>query len=84
MPEVSATSFARNLSHILDDVEHHGATYTVVRHGRPVARLEGAKRPSLREWAAAIERRGADPDFARDVAAAREGLSQGVRDPWTD
>jgi prevent-host-death family protein len=85
MAQISATHLARHMSDILDGVEHRGESYTVVRHGRPVARLEGARRPSLREWAEAVERRAPiDQAFERDVREAASLLSAELRDPWRD
>lgn len=40
MTEISATDAARHFADILDGVEHRGASYTIVRHGRAVAHLE--------------------------------------------
>jgi prevent-host-death family protein len=40
MADVSATEAARSFSKLLDDVEHDGRSFTIVRHGRPVAHLE--------------------------------------------
>ena len=72
MPQISATSLARNLSEILDGVEHRGESYTVVRHGRPVAKLEAAPRMTLRDWAEALERQEpASEEFERHVMEAQ-------------
>jgi prevent-host-death family protein len=83
MAQISATHLARHMSEILDGVEHRGESYTVVRHGRPVAKLEAAARPSLRALAEAIEREPLlDDDFERDVRDGLSILSTDVRDPW--
>ena len=37
--DLSATEAARRLSDVLDAVEHRGESFSIVRHGRPVARL---------------------------------------------
>src|SRR5438128_10998408 len=37
--DLSATEAARHFSEVLDRVEHQGASFTVVRNGKPVARL---------------------------------------------
>ena len=42
MPEISATEASRRFSDLLDGVEHRGETYTIVRRGRVVAKLEPA------------------------------------------
>ena len=40
MKEISATDAARNFSELLDDLEHRGADFVIVRRGRRVAHLE--------------------------------------------
>ncbi len=40
MSEISATEAARNLSQVLDALEHRGERFTIVRRGRAIARLE--------------------------------------------
>jgi len=37
--DISATEAARTFSRLLDTIEHGGRSYTIVRHGRPVAHL---------------------------------------------
>jgi len=46
MPDVGATEAARHFAALLDGIEHRGERYTIVRHGRPVARLEPVRRGS--------------------------------------
>ena len=40
MPDVTATDAARHFADLLDDVEHRGEHYTIVRRGKAVAHLE--------------------------------------------
>jgi antitoxin (DNA-binding transcriptional repressor) of toxin-antitoxin stability system len=49
MLAVTATEFARNLSQMLDQVEHKGVTISIVRNQTPVATLS----PQLRQQSAA-------------------------------
>lgn len=46
VPDVSATDAARRFSDLLDAVEHRGEAFTIVRHGKAVARLEMVGGPS--------------------------------------
>lgn len=39
MTDISATEAARSFSRLLDDIEHGGRSFTIVRHGRAVAHL---------------------------------------------
>ena len=71
MPEVSATDAARNFSDLLDGVEHRGEHYTVVRRGRPVARLEPVPHGSGADIKAALRQARPDRAWADDVATVR-------------
>lgn len=64
MTQVGAYEAKSHLSRLLDEVEH-GASFTITRHGRPVARLIGP-------------RHGAGEDLAADFAAARAGRRLGM------
>lgn len=75
MPEVSATEAARNLSDILDAVEHRGEHFTIMRRGRVVAQLDPVHSGRGAEVKELLRRHGPDPGFAEDVASARELLS---------
>lgn len=44
MPDISATEAARNLSDLLDAVEHRGEHFRIIRRGKPIAMLEPASR----------------------------------------
>lgn len=72
MPEVSATEAARNFADILDAVEHRGEHFTVVRRGRPIARLEPAN-PGLGADAKALLRRHRrDPGWLEELSSLRQ------------
>jgi prevent-host-death family protein len=81
--DVSATEAGRRFSEMLDAVEHDGESFTIVRHGKPVARLAPVVSPSgyrLKEFL-----RGASPDehLAADIAEAR-ALLTADETPWLD
>lgn len=79
MPEVSATDAARNFSGILDAVEHRGEHFTILRRGKIVAQLDPVHSGRGAEVKALLRRHPRDPDFAKDIAAARELLEIEIR-----
>jgi len=60
--EITATDAGRNLSDLLDAVEHRGERYVIVRRGRAVARLEPVDRTTGADVKALL--RAARPDSA--------------------
>lgn len=72
MPEVSATDAARHFSDLLDAVEHRREQYTVIRRGRPVARLQPVPRGVGSEVKAALRLNQPDRAWATDLAAIRD------------
>jgi prevent-host-death family protein len=72
MPEVSATDAARNFSDLLDAVEHRGEQYTVVRRGRPVARLEPVPHGKGSDVKTALRPHRPDRAWATDLADVRD------------
>jgi prevent-host-death family protein len=72
VPEVSATEAARNFSDLLDAVEHRGEQYTVVRRGRPVARLQPVPHGEGADVKAALRANRPDRAWAADLAAVRD------------
>jgi prevent-host-death family protein len=74
MPEVSATEAARSFSDLLDGVEHRGERYTVIRRGRPVARLEPVPHGSGADVKAALRQHRPDTAWADDLATVRQLL----------
>lgn len=85
MPEISATDFARNLSEILDGVEHRGESYTVVRHGRAVAHLAAAPAPNGARIKQALRSINLDPGLAEAVEEAPRLAAEVLPpDPWAE
>ena len=69
--QISATELARSLGDILGRIRYKGESFTVVRNGRPVARLTPVREShavtageAFSAWKAAI---GADPALADDL-----------------
>jgi prevent-host-death family protein len=79
MPEVSATDAARNFSNILDEVEHRGERFTVVRRGKVIAQIDPVRVGKGADVKALLRRCRRDPDFARDIASVRALLETEVR-----
>ncbi len=74
MTDISATSAARGFARLLDSVEHDGESFTIMRHGVAVARIEpitdgngAAVRDALQDWAPG-------PDLAKVVHEVRSLL----------
>lgn len=73
---ITATTAARRLSDVLDDVEHSGDEFVVERHGRAVATIAplraGGRRATIGDLIRTLESLPRiDPDFARDLAEIR-------------
>lgn len=79
MPDVSATDAARNFSDLLDAVEHRGEHYTVVRRGRPVARLQPVPLGTGAAAKDALRRHKPDIGWADDLAGVRDMVAIDVR-----
>lgn len=71
MPEVSATEAARNFADILDAVEHRGERFTVVRRGKPIARLEPALPGLGADVKALLRRHRRDESWGDELASLR-------------
>lgn len=71
MKRLSATEAARTFSDVLDAVEADGETFLVLRHGRPVARIEPA--PGLQGDAvkSLLRRAPDDSDWVDEVRRVR-------------
>jgi prevent-host-death family protein len=74
VPEISATDAARNFSDLLDAVEHRGEHYTVVRRGRPVARLQPVPHGSGADVKAALRGHRPDPAWAAQLTGLRDAI----------
>lgn len=83
--KVSATELARSLGDILGRIRYKGESFTVVRNGRPVARLTPVRDPhpvtlgeAVSEWKDAT---GADPELAGDLERVR-AADRPPGNPW--
>lgn len=83
MREVTATEASRNFSKLLDDVERGGDSYTIVRYGRAIARLEPAGGVGGRALRELLRGRPRDPSWSRELAELRTGLAVEDRS-WPD
>jgi antitoxin (DNA-binding transcriptional repressor) of toxin-antitoxin stability system len=86
MVTMTATDFARNLSRVLDRLEHGGEEVTVVRNHRAVARLSpGAPGMTAREAFSDLEGLLSEAEGAAwldDCKGADRPLSEELLDPW--
>lgn len=83
MREMSVTEAARNLSEVLDAVEHDREEFILVRKGKPIARLSPAARANSGTLKAFLRDHKPDPDWARDLEGLRKGLTIEDR-RWAD
>jgi antitoxin (DNA-binding transcriptional repressor) of toxin-antitoxin stability system len=86
MKAITATEVARNLSRILDDLEHGGDEIVVLRNKQPVARLiPGTPRMTALEALSDLHRTLDDTEgdaWLADMQAADHLLVREVQDPW--
>jgi antitoxin (DNA-binding transcriptional repressor) of toxin-antitoxin stability system len=75
MPDVSATSAARNFADLLDAIEHRNERFTIVRRGKAIAQLEPIARGRGAEVKAALRSFAPDPEWADEVVATRQLLT---------
>jgi prevent-host-death family protein len=71
MSEVSATEAARSFADLLDAVEHRGDRFTIVRRGKPVARLEPVTEGRGAEVKLMLRRHAPDRRWINDLRAVR-------------
>ncbi len=83
MKDVSATDAGRRFSDMLDAVEHDGESFTIVRHGKPVARLAPVVSPSGSRLKEVLRSAPPDEQLAADIAEAR-ALLTADETPWHD
>ncbi len=83
MTEVTATEASRNFARLLDSVEHEGEAFTIVRHGRAVARLEPARAITGRELLEILAATPVDDEWADELRALREESRVQERD-WPE
>jgi prevent-host-death family protein len=81
--DISATDAARSFSEVLDEVEHRGESFIVMRRGRPVARIVPTPSGSGRALKDLLLGATVDRGWADDVAAARALVTAEER-PWDD
>ncbi|HLF41833.1 MAG TPA: type II toxin-antitoxin system prevent-host-death family antitoxin [Acidimicrobiia bacterium] len=83
MPEVNATEASRKFADLLDAVEHRGQSFTIVRRGRAIARLEPA--PAANGWYVLdlLRRRPADTGWETELEELRRLLVTEERE-WPD
>jgi prevent-host-death family protein len=72
--DISATEIARNLSEVLDAVEHSHESFRVTRGGRPIARLVPAEAASGRAAKDLLLRHTADDAWGSELAEIRSLL----------
>jgi prevent-host-death family protein len=80
MREITATEASRHFARLLDAVEHDGDAFTIVRHGRAVARLEPARVLSGRALRELLAATPVDEDWADELRALRDELRPQERD----
>ena len=71
MTEVSATEAARTLADLLDAVEHRGEHFTVVRRGKPIAKLGPVQSSQGAGAKAVLRTHRRDANWAEDLSAIR-------------
>ncbi len=74
MAEISATEAARNFADLLDGVEHRGEHYTVVRRGKPVARIEPASKGRGADLKELLESFHPDHTWRKDLRSVTDLL----------
>jgi len=86
MKTLSATEVARNLSRVLDSMEHGGEEVVILRNKQPVARLvPGAARMSAIDALGDIYRTLDDAEgqaWLEDMRGSDRPLRNEARDPW--
>ena len=80
MRDLSATEAARKFASVLDDVEHRGESFTVVRNGRPVAQILPVSKPNGRAVLEFLTSHQPDPQWADDLRQLRAELFIEERD----
>jgi prevent-host-death family protein len=83
MIEVTATEASRHFARLLDAVEHDGDAFTIVRHGRVVARLEPARAITGRALRELLASTPVDEEWSGELRSLRDGLRPQERD-WPE
>ncbi len=71
MPDVTATDAARHFADLLDEVEHRGEHFTIVRRGKAVAHLEPIARGRGEDVKLLLRRHHPDGRRSEDLANVR-------------
>lgn len=86
---ITATTAAKRLREVLNEVELNGETFEVERHGKVVAQIrpargEGSRGMSFGELLQWLRDNPPDPDFARDLKEIRRSVPPipADYDPW--
>lgn len=74
MREISATEAARGFSDLLDDVEHRGQSFVVIRGGHPVARLEPVANVDGKALKELLAKNKPDKAWLKELAEMRDSL----------
>lgn len=85
MTEITATEASKHFADMLDAVEHHGESFTVLRRGRAIAVVTPARPSTLGELRAFLRSHPPDGEWERDLADIRQAVGDApARDPWSD
>lgn len=79
MPEVTATEAARHFSDLLDAIEHEGASYTILRHGKAIAQIEPIRKGKWGDVRRLLEKHPPDPEWIDDIRSVRDLLESQPR-----
>lgn len=74
MTDISATEAARRFSDLLDEVEHHGDHFTIVRRGKAVATISPVRHGKGSEVKEMLRTRRADGAWRKDLDEVRDLL----------
>ena len=82
MKSLNATEAVRNLSEVLDGVEHRQQTYVVTRGGKPIARITPVPSTNGLEVKRLLRDHVSDSSWPDELATLRTSLITEERD-WT-
>ncbi len=74
MTDISATEAARRFSDLLDDVEHHGDHFTIVRRGKAVATISPVRQGKGRDVKEMLRAHHPDGAWRQDLDEVRDLL----------
>jgi prevent-host-death family protein len=84
MKDISATDAARTFSDVLDRVERRKESFVIKRRGKAIAKITPMQEPNGRALKEFFRTHHVDPDFARDVRAARKGIRNDEPPKWDE